>query len=208
MGTSGWLEQATAWIHSQIAEHGMQIVSPVEILHQRPWATFARVNTDNGTVYFKAPAPPFFEAPLTQALARWRPDCTVSLLAVDLDRGWVLSADAGVALSSVSHPPDQIEHWLKLLLFYVELQIEMADHVPELLELGIYDRRLAMLPHLFTQLMDATEDIRIDMEPGITSEEYRRLHKLGSRFAAGASNWLVMGCPKRLRTKKSMMRMF
>jgi hypothetical protein len=60
----------------------------------------------------------------------------------------------------------------------------MADHVPELLALGIYDRRLALLPHLYTQLMDATEDLRIDMEPGITSEEYRRLRELGSRFAA------------------------
>ena len=193
-----WIDQATVWIHAQIAERGMQIESPVEILHQRPWATFARLITDNGSVYFKAPAPPFYEAALTKALARWRPDCTVSLLAVDLDRGWLLSADAGVVLRSVSHPPDQIEHWLKMLPFYVELQLEMADHVSELLALGIYDRRLAKLPYLYTQLMDATENLRIDMEPGLTSEEYRRLRELSPRLADDCAQLASYGLPETL----------
>ena len=39
-----------------------------------------------------------YEAALTQALAEWRPDCTVPLLAVDLQRGWMLSDDAGPEL--------------------------------------------------------------------------------------------------------------
>ena len=83
----GWLEQATAWIQAQLAERGRHASGPVELLHQRPWSAFARVPTDEGAAYFKAPAPMFkYEAALTQALARWRPDCTVPLLAVDLDR--------------------------------------------------------------------------------------------------------------------------
>jgi hypothetical protein len=40
------------------------------------------VSTSNGIAYFKAPAPDCqYEAALTQALAHWRPDCTVPLLA-------------------------------------------------------------------------------------------------------------------------------
>ena len=85
----GWLEAATAWIHARLAERGLQANGPVEILHQRPWSTFARVSSQEGDAYFKAPAPVFsYEAPLTEALSRWRPDCTVPLLGVDHDRGY------------------------------------------------------------------------------------------------------------------------
>ena len=195
---SGWLEQATAWIHAQLAARGWHIVSPVELLHQRPWSTFARVATDNGTVYFKAPAPPFYEAALTQVLARRRPDCTVPLLAVDLDRGWLLSANAGVTLRSVSQSADQIQHWLKVLPLYVELQIEMADHVPELLALGMFDRRLAHLPHLYAQLMEATEDLRVGLKPGLTPEEYQRLRDLRLRAAAWCEQLASYGLPETL----------
>ena len=94
-----WLEQVTEWIHAQLAASGWQVTGPVEIMHQRPWSAFARVSTANGTAYFKAPAPAYhYEVALTQALAHWRPDCTVRLLGVDLDRGWLLSADAGITL--------------------------------------------------------------------------------------------------------------
>jgi aryl-alcohol dehydrogenase-like predicted oxidoreductase len=74
----GWLEQATEWIHDQLAAAGRHRTGPVEIIHQRPWSTFARIATDKSTVYFKAPAPADrYEATLTEALARWPPDCSV-----------------------------------------------------------------------------------------------------------------------------------
>lgn len=193
-----WLEQATAWIQAQLAAQGLRVAGPVEILHQRPWSTFARISTGNGTVYFKAPAPPFYEAALTQALARWRPDCTVPLLAVDLDRGWLLSADAGMTLRSASPSADQIEHWLKVLPLYVELQLEMVEHVPELLALGMFDRRLAKLPQLYTQLMEANESLRVGLEPGLTPEEYRRLRDLRLPVAAWCEQLADYGLPETL----------
>jgi hypothetical protein len=157
------------------------------------------VSTINGIAYFKALAPDCrYEAALTQALARWRPDCTVPLLAVDLDRGWLLSADAGPTLHCVSPSADQLEHWLKLLPLCVELQIEMADHVPELLELGVFDRRLARLPHLYTQLMEANETLRVGLEPGLTPAEYQRLRDLRSWVAAACEQLSGVGLPETL----------
>ncbi len=147
---------------------------------------------------FQSARPPFYEAALTQALARWRPDCTVPLLAVDLERGWLLSADAGVTLRSVSQSADQIAHWLKVLPLYVELQIEMAEHVPELLALGLFDRRLANLPHLYTLLMEATENLRVGLEPGLTPEEYQRLRDLRLRVAAWCEQLASYGLPETL----------
>ena len=178
-----WLAQATEWVYSQLAAHGWRRTGPLTILHQRPWSTLASVQTADGTVYFKAPAPPFYEAALTQSLARWRPNCTIPLLAVDLDRGWLLSENAGVTLRTVDQPSEQIEHWLKVLPLYVELQLEMADHIPELLSLGLYDRRLARLPHLYSELLDASENLRIGLKPGLTPGEHQRLQELQPKFS-------------------------
>lgn len=101
----GWLAQAAAWSEAQLEVHRWRIAKPLELLHQRAWSAFGRVMTDHGTAYFKAPAPAFrYEAAVTQVLERLRPDCTTPLLAVDLARGWILSADAGPKPSSFQAP--------------------------------------------------------------------------------------------------------
>lgn len=195
----GWLEAASAWIHDQLAAHGLQHVGAVEVLHQRAWSAFARIATDGGFVYFKAPAPSDrHEAALTAALARWRPDCTVPVLAVDLERGWILSRDAGLTLASVTRAPDQIEHWLRLLPLNAELQIEMAARVPELLAFGMPDRRLAHLPALYAQLLEATENLRVGLEPGLTEEEYARLRALRPQVSAWCDALAAYGLPETL----------
>jgi hypothetical protein len=175
----GWLEEVTAWMDAQLAAHGWHSLGPVELVRLRAWSAFARVSTNHGLVYFKAPAPDFqYEAALTQMLARWRPDCTVPLLAVDLERGWLLSADAGPTLQDVSPSTDQLAHWLKLLPLCVELQLEIAAHVPDLLALGVPDRRLTQLPPLYSQFIAAQETLRVGLEPGLTSAESQRLRAL------------------------------
>ena len=66
-----------------------------------PWSTFIRVPTDKGTVLTsrrRRRHSPSFEAPLTQALSRWRPDVTVPVIASRAQHGWFLSEDAGVTL--------------------------------------------------------------------------------------------------------------
>ena len=180
-----WFEQATTWIQAQLGERGWSITGPIDVMHQRPWSTFARVTTDHGIVYFKAPSPMFtYEAALTQALAQWRPDCMAPVLAVDLDTGWILSADAGTTLRQVSRSVDQITHWVQVLPLYSELQIVLIDRVPDLLALGLPDRRLAHLPQLYAHLLEATESLRVGLDPGLTPAEYQRLRDGYTRFAA------------------------
>jgi hypothetical protein len=45
-------------------------------------------------------------------------------------------------LRDAIRPTRDIRPWLPVLPRYAELQIEMAEHVPELLALGVPDRRL------------------------------------------------------------------
>lgn len=194
----GWFEQATAWIYDQLAAHGWHSLGPVELVRLRPWSAFARVATNNGIAYFKAPAPPYYEVGLTQALARWRPDCIARLLAVDLNRGWLLSADAGPTLYDASPGVNQLAHWLKLLPLCVELQLEMAAHVPEILVLGLFDRRLAHLPRLYNELMEGHENLRIGLEPGLTPAEYMCLRELRPWVANACAQLASVGLPETL----------
>ncbi|HSO26952.1 MAG TPA: hypothetical protein VLS48_02700 [Anaerolineales bacterium] len=194
----GWLAEADAWIAARLKDHGRRATGPLHVLHQRPWSTFVRVDTDEGAVFFKAPAPPLFEAGLTQALAAWRPDCTAPVLAVDLARGWLLTVDAGPTLRSVDPSPGQVDHWVKLLPFYAELQIEMAGRTKHLLALGMPDRRLVRLPRLYAELLETNENLRVGLEAGLTPEEYQRLLDLRPQFAAWCMELAGYGLPETL----------
>jgi len=193
---AAWYEHADAWVQTELERLGRHITGPIEWVHTRAWSVFARMPTREGVVYFKAPLPPpGFEAALTQALARWRPDCMLPVLAVDLERGWMLSADAGVTLRSLGQTPAQLEHWHKVLPLYAEVQIELAAHVDEMLALGTPDRRLAPLPQLYDQLLQDTENLCVGRSPGMTLEEHQRLIELRPRFAAECEQLAGYGLP-------------
>jgi Phosphotransferase enzyme family len=193
----GWFDQASAWIHVELERHDLHVTGPIDLLHRRAWSAFARVPTTGGIVYFKAPAPAMkFESVLTQALADWRPDCTVPLLATDPERGWMLSSDAGVTLRSLITSPDDLGHWHKALPLYAEFQIDLATRVPELLALGMPDRRLAELPNLYEELLADTQTLRLGLAQGLTLSEHRRLQDLRPRFAALCQELASMGLPE------------
>jgi hypothetical protein len=198
--SKGWLDEATAWIDTELAAHGRRRTGQVDVLHQRPWSTFARVPTDHGTAYFKAPAPPFsrFEAPLTQALSRWRPDVTVRVVAVDSNQGWFLSEDAGRTLREAYPRVEQIDHWVRLLPSYAELQMQMRSHVDELLGLGMFDRRLKQLPKLYTEILRPNENLRVGLTPGISPDEHARLKALTPQLTAWCDELTAFGLPETL----------
>lgn len=194
-----WINQVTIWLHDQLAANDRQVTGPVEILHQRAWSTFIQVETDKGIVFFKAPAPTDqHEAMLTQTLARQYPDCTVPVLAIDAERNWLLTEKAGDTLRSVTRSPDQIEHWLKLIPSYIELQMDMTERVPELLALGMPDRRLSVLPQLYIELLEDSENLRVGLKPGLTQEEFEHLKAMQSDFVIGCQRLADYGIPDTL----------
>lgn len=195
---SDWLDWATTWIHAQLATAGRQVES-ITVLHQRPWSTFARITTDQGIVYFKAPAPAFrYEAALTQFLAHRYPACTTPVLAIEPEQGWLLTVDAGITLNEVDPTPTQVDHWVALLPRYVELQMGTVAQVPELLAAGMPDRRLAALPQLYLALLADQENLLIGQESGLTTEEYQQLQGLQAQFADWCAELAGYGLPETL----------
>jgi hypothetical protein len=197
----GWLDEATAWIDSELTKRSRRRTEPVQVLHQRPWSTFIRVPTDQGLTFFKAPAPPLsdFEARLTEALSRWRPDVTVPVIAADPQRGWFLSEEAGVTLRSARPGVEQIADWVKLLPICAEMQIELAPRVPEVLGFGTPDRRLAKLPQLYAEILEpANENLRVGQVPGLTTDEYERLKALAPQLQIWCEELAAFGIPETL----------
>jgi hypothetical protein len=143
----------------------------------RPWSTVLRIPTDEGDLWFKANMPTqAFEAGVVETLAERRPDLVPPLLAVDLERGWMLQADGGTLLRSIV---DGTDHgvWVDILPRYAELQIDAAPDRERLLAAGAPDRRLAALPGQFEELLADRESL-----PTITDEELERLHELVPRI--------------------------
>jgi hypothetical protein len=126
------------------------IVGHLELLQTEPWASVFRAPSDAGTVWFKRCAPhQAFEVPLTASLsARW-PTTVTEVLANDVDRRWLLMADAGEPLRTLGNPP---ERWLDILPAYARLQIGETERAADHLAAGVPDLRLARLPARYGEL--------------------------------------------------------
>jgi hypothetical protein len=85
------MDDAEIWVRAHVTP-----TSAVEVTHERPWSTVARVPTTTGRSGSRTCAPvQAFEARLSAELsARW-PDRVAVVLAHDVDRRWLLLADAG-----------------------------------------------------------------------------------------------------------------
>ena len=145
-----WLAEAHAWIAAHVSPTG-----EIEQPHVRPWSTVMRVPTADGAVWFKANGPEeFHEAALVGVLAEERPDAVPPLLAVDLDRGWMLMTDAGERLREIVARERSLARWFGILPLYAGVQIDVAPRAHELVALGVPDMRLAVLPAKFETLLD------------------------------------------------------
>jgi len=132
------------WIRARVTPAG-----PVEVMFERPWSTVLRVPVEGGALWFKAcGAVQRFEPRLTASLAA-RSDLLPHVVAVDVERAWLLLADAGSPLTAFG---DQLDAWLAVLPRYAELQIQEAGHVDEHLAGEVPDRRLETLPVQFETL--------------------------------------------------------
>jgi hypothetical protein len=195
----GWLEGVRTWIENELARVGRPATGPIEILHRRAWSAFAQIPTDGGPIYFKASAPALlFEAGLTAALRRWHPELTVPLLAVDAERGWMLTADAGPTLRSQLHRPEDLRRLDPLLQRYAVLQGGLVRRVPEMLAMGVPDRRSERLPGLYDELLGDTSALRLGLDGGMTPEQHRRLKALRPRFADECAQLAEAGPPDTL----------
>lgn len=192
-----WQAEVHAWIRSALAKNNLQLTGEIEQPHIRPWSTVMNVPTSVGTFYFKASASVFaHETALTHYLAKFRPQLFPELIALDLERYWMLMRDSGTPLRHFVRTNKSIARWQDVMPLYVNLQKDLTSHVDELLSLGVIDRRLSKLPVLFETLIADEESMLLDTEDSLTTAEYSRLKKSVPDFTALCEKLASYGIPE------------
>jgi Phosphotransferase enzyme family len=156
-----WRAAILAWATGEALAHGHRVDGEIEQPHIRPWSTVFRIPTDRGVLWCKGLGPgTAHEAPLLAALGGWGRTEAVEPLAVDGERGWVLSPDGGPTLRM--RRPDgtgdrDLGAWERILRRYADLQRSMERHCTELLAMGVPDGRPETLPATLDRLLDDDE---------------------------------------------------
>src|SRR5574338_384922 len=103
------------------------------------------------------------------------------LVAVDTARGWMLMHDSGETLRQSIRPAKDARPWSPVMSRYAEVQIELIERVAEILDMGIPDHRLSLLPSLYTALLTDEDSLMIGQEKGLTTEEFQTLQDKAAR---------------------------
>ena len=148
-----------------------------------------RVPVAGGSVWFKACGPvQAFEPRLSAELsARW-PGLVADVVAYDEGRAWLLLADAGTPIGAYGNPP---EAWLGVLPSYAELQRGEAPYAEDHLAHGVPDRRLAVLPERYEDLL--RHDLPLD------PDELSRLCAFAPRFTELCDELAGHGIPETIQ---------
>ena len=134
-GTSAWRDEAYAWIERILRDRGLTRTGEIEQPRVRFWATQLTVPTGAGRLWFKENCPgQAYEAGLVEVLADLVPDHVVTPIAVEPDRGWLLSPDAGPTLRAAGAGVDL---WERLAANWADLQRRVAGHADRLIAAGI-----------------------------------------------------------------------
>lgn len=116
-----WFAEADGWVREQLGTIGVTGEPvPYKI---RFWAAVWCYPTDQGLFWFKENNPgQAFEAALVGAMAQALPQHVVAPLAIEPERGWLLTADQGLTLGEQGDAD-----WHRLVIEYARLQ---RDTVP------------------------------------------------------------------------------
>ncbi len=163
-----WLSGVEAWIEEELARLGLTSTGAVEQTHVRPWSTALRVPVRGADLWFKANMPSlWYEAAVVSILGRRAPGRVPELLAVELERGWMLMADGGELLRDVVAQERSLDRWLDVLPLYAQLQLDAAGDVGAFATAGVPRCRLDDLPSGYALLLEAVR--------GLTPDESSRL---------------------------------
>lgn len=144
----GWLEEAEAWIAAAV-----ELVDEPRLHAQWPLSSVLRASTADGVVFFKAAFPLFHHEPgVTAALASAHPSLTPEVVAVEPERGWLVTRELrGTPLGDLPR-----SRWPEAGPLLAEIHGTWSARREDVLALGAVDRGLATL--------EVPEELRPNLE--------------------------------------------
>lgn len=138
VATEDWRAEAVEWITTELARVAITVTGPIEQPRIRPWSTQLTVPTDRGRHWFKATCPSMvFEPALQQLMASLVPGSVQEPLAIDPDRGWMLTVDHGPTISG--QRTATVDDWRTALADAARVQQALAPHRVAMLATGLPD---------------------------------------------------------------------
>ena len=168
------------WALSALNNLGFQIepITP-EIILDTAWSEVCRFQTNFGSVYLKkVPAALSLEANVILLFQQQFNAPVPQILAHNQEHHCFLMQDAGIPLHDVFKQEFRPNLLIDTMHHYTKLQIDSADKINLLLDLGVPDWRLQQLPRLYNQLMNEEELLIGD---GLTQKELNQLKNLENK---------------------------
>lgn len=154
VAAEAWRVEVLDWLARRLGEVDVAITGPVEQPRIRPWSTQLVVPTDAGRMWFKANCPGLAHEPAVHgALAGLVPAEVDAPVAVDAQRGWMLTADRGATLGDSREPT--LEDWQAVVGLAATVQREVAESRGTLLGVGLPDCAPATVPARYLAMVDA-----------------------------------------------------
>jgi hypothetical protein len=192
-----WRQAAEAWIQEKTAAAGRHVTGPITGVRFLPWSAVLRAPTDQGDVYFKACGPSQRHEPALAAfLAEKRPDCMIPVLATDPALGWLLMPDGGRTLTqAIDSPAAAPDQWHRVLRLAAGVQQDLIPHAPQLMALGVLDRRPGALPNLFAAMLERPERLLAGETGALAANDVIRLRALIPRVVELSTDLAAIGPP-------------
>jgi hypothetical protein len=161
---ASWFGDATRWIATTIDALGIGPCSKIDAIREQPWGAVLRVETSEGALFFKAEGPGATHEPTVVAdIAGTHPRLVPDLLAVDLDRAWLLMPDNGTPMRDSVDATGEIAIWEQIYPTYADMQRVHVSDIQRWIEAGTPDRRLHLLPEQVERLL-ADEALPLERE--------------------------------------------
>jgi len=170
-----FLSEATEWVAEAASAAGLVLTGVREQPHVRAWSSAVRYGAEGGDLWFKVNAQGTrHEGRLVATLGELEPSLVAPVMAVDTDRGWSLTRDAGPVMRSVAPPEELWDSWETVLVRYAEAQIRLAEHRAALLATGLPEVSPKTLPTLLRELVRELAATAPE-EGGLTDAEHDKL---------------------------------
>jgi hypothetical protein len=165
-----------------LAARGREVLDEIEDVRTWSLSCVLRAPTNVGPAYFKVGVdlPLFADEPrLARRLGELFPGHVPEVIAIDGERGWMLTADAGLAIGWDTPQ----EEWVAPFARCARMQRAAVDHVDGLLAAGCLDRDIQGLPAQLAALLDDVDTLGVlpdgmatavaDLRPRVAEACYR-----------------------------------
>lgn len=147
-----------------------------EIVVQTPWSSVIRINTGDELFYLKTtPALIALESKIIQLLHDQFHAPVPTVIAHNPELHCFLMKDAGTSLRGILKKKFDIDLLCKAVKQFTALQITVANHVDNFINIGVPDWRLNKMPDLYRQVILKKDLLMAD---GLSELEVNELEKL------------------------------